>query len=470
MVLRFRRLTTDWRRCRSGSISVVIALGVPVLFGIAGVAFDYATFSRQSSQLQTAADAAALAATRELQVGSPNQAKIQAIAEAVVASHFTLRAGDGPVKTFAKTAYIPPAAKGSDRTAQPTHNSVTVTLGQRKDAIMSRLVTPELTDINVAATAQLAGTTKLCVISLDETAPDSISLKSTARISAGDCSVYANSRDPAAIRSQANAKITALLACSADGYIGAAASFSPRPPLTDCPKQPDPLASRPQPSVGPCVKTNHVVKRGAVGLRQILEPGTYCGGVRVEPGASAELRTGGVYVMKDGPLIVGSAMISTGGGDDDDDDDGGGLKLAPGTLKGTNVGIFFTGTVVPDKDGAVRPLHFMADSLVELTALKAGPMAGLLFFEDRTAPLARIFDIRSDSARKLVGTIYLSRGIFSVNARQKVADQSEYTAIVTRRIHLDQAPNLVLNTRYSDTDVPVPEGLGPNSSSSRLVY
>jgi uncharacterized membrane protein len=40
-----------------------------------------------------------------------------------------------------------------------------------------------------------------------------------------------------------------------------------------------------------------------------------------------------------------------------------------------------------------------------------------------------------------------------------VADQSAYTVIIVRRVQLKQAPNLVLNANYHQTDVPLPEGL-----------
>jgi hypothetical protein len=104
-----------------------------------------------------------------------------------------------------------------------------------------------------------------------------------------------------------------------------------------------------------------------------------------------------------------------------------------------------------------------------MTAPKTGEMAGLLLREDPAAPAERRFEVVSDSARRLVGTIYLPRGVFSVSANQLVADKSEYTAIITKRMELFQAPNLVLNTRYFDTDVPVPEGVGPNSGRTRLT-
>jgi hypothetical protein len=146
------------------------------------------------------------------------------------------------------------------------------------------------------------------------------------------------------------------------------------------------------------------------------------------------------------------------------------VSLLPAVLKGANVGFYFTGTVAPDENGVVAPMRFMKESVVEMTAPKTGAMAGLLFREDPNAPADRRFEVVSDSARRLVGTIYLPRGIFSVSANQPGADKSEYTAI-TKRMELFQAPNPVLNTRYADTDVPVPvpPGIGPNSGLTRLT-
>ncbi|MEE8629194.1 MULTISPECIES: hypothetical protein [Methylobacterium] len=112
---------------------------------------------------------------------------------------------------------------------------------------------------------------------------------------------------------------------------------------------------------------------------------------------------------------------------------------------------------------------FLPRSLVELTAPRTGDMAGLLFFEDRRSPDGRNFDILSDGARRLVGTVYLPRGTFSVRAMQVVADQSEYTAIVAHRIALSRQPRLVVNARYGDTDVPVPPGIGPKSGQVGLA-
>jgi len=249
----------------------------------------------------------------------------------------------------------------------------------------------------VSATANLVGGTKICVIGLDEKAADTVRLADSARISAGGCSVYVNSTSPAAVRSEDQARVTSLLICTAGGYKGASSNFAPKAPTTDCPRTKDPLAGRPTPPVGGC-KHNDLVL--GAGLHLPLNPGTYCGGLTLQPGAIVTLNPG-VYVIKDGPLHVGPPVLSVSVAGFVS------VSLLPATLKGTNVAFYFTGTVKPEKDGSVVPMRFMKESVVEMTAPKTGEMAGLLLREDPAAPAERRFEVVSDSARLLVGTIYL---------------------------------------------------------------
>jgi hypothetical protein len=76
--------------------------------------------------------------------------------------------------------------------------------------------------------------------------------------------------------------------------------------------------------------------------------------------------------------------------------------------------------------------------------------------------------ITSDDARNLLGTIYLPRGILTIDADKPVADRSAYTVIVARNIKLEAGPNLYLNTNYGMTDIPVPGGVGPIGRKVRL--
>jgi hypothetical protein len=202
--------------------------------------------------------------------------------------------------------------------------------------------------------------------------------------------------------------------------------------------------------------------RNEVNRTVTLEPGTYCGGLKITGNAVVTLRPG-VYVMKDGPLIV--------------------EKRA--TMSGQNVGLYFTG----DRGG----LRFDKDTTISLTAPKDGVMAGLLISEDRTVsnPVTAILDvvegvlppppppgpvkplreyrIISNNARTMLGTIYLPAGRLIIDSEKPVADQSAYTVIVAQLVNLYEGPNLVLNARYSQTDIPVPQGVGPTSGTAVLT-
>jgi hypothetical protein len=162
-----------------------------------------------------------------------------------------------------------------------------------------------------------------------------------------------------------------------------------------------------------------------------LFPGVYCGGLNIAGGASVTLSPG-IYVIKDGPLSITGRNT---------------------TMQGTNVGFYLTGT------NAV--LSFGGLSNISLTAPNSGGMAGLLFWEDKAVPPLQTHSIQSNNARLLLGTIYLPQGILSISSNTPVADQSAYTVIVARRLSLSSKPNLVLNTGYSATDIPVPAGVGP---------
>jgi hypothetical protein len=120
--------------------------------------------------------------------------------------------------------------------------------------------------------------------------------------------------------------------------------------------------------------------------------------------------------------------------------------------------------------------HFRSNAEVELEAPSTGVMAGLLVFQDREGgeeeeeEEAEVnFTIETNFTRKLVGTIYVARGNLLIDADNEVADESAYTALVVQRLKLLSGPNLVLNTDYDETTVPVPNGLGPSKGVLRLI-
>jgi hypothetical protein len=112
---------------------------------------------------------------------------------------------------------------------------------------------------------------------------------------------------------------------------------------------------------------------------------------------------------------------------------------------------------------------FGSSSLVDIEAPISGALAGLVAFQDRSSPEVD-FVVTSNKARKLLGIIYLPNGNLIVDANNRVADASAYTAIVVLRLRLSKRPNLVLNTDYDQTLVTVPDGVGPQSGRAQLLY
>lgn len=137
----------------------------------------------------------------------------------------------------------------------------------------------------------------------------------------------------------------------------------------------------------------------------------------------------GEYVIKDGPFIVADTA----------------------SISGNCVGFYLT--------GSNARFQFGIDTTISLVAPSNGVMAGLLFHESRDQPTISSHAILSDNARLLLGTIYLPRGDLKIDAKKPVADQSAYTAIVAHTLKLYSGPNLVLNTNYDQTSVPVPDGI-----------
>lgn len=395
---------------RSGSVGVLTAVLLPLLIATAAFTLDFAVASGQKSDMQSAADAAAIAGARELAMGHANT--IAAVAKAIAEQALIGSMGD-------KTPTVD---------ARPTDDGsgVQVVISQP-----ARSFFPEITGsgdvMTVRAVARASGP-KLCLLGLDPDDGGTISLDHNAILTADGCAAFSNSLAANGVSAKSASVLRAQLICSAGGFEGGVRNLvGSRMP--DCPAVPDPLAGRPTPPVGSCsFMTKLLIEKD-----RTLDPGVYCGGIEIRRNAVVHMRRG-IYVIKDGLLKV--------------DDNA--------RLIGDSVGLYFAG-----KDSS---FEFTAHAGVDLSAPVDGIMAGLLIFGDRSAPDLREFKITSNNARRLLGTIYLPRGYFKIDANNPVADQSAFTVIVARRLILTKSPNLVLKSDYHRTDVPVPNGLGPSSS------
>lgn len=401
-----RRFTEN----EQASIAVKFALSLPLLFATMGASLDYGFMLREKERLQAASDAAAKAAALEFTLVDTTKTDVTALAQVAVQSMMNANhdAPGGRVQVV-----------GS---AQTNPLRVTVDATQEFRGPFG-VLGGSAAVISVRSVAQVIGQPNLCVLALAADEAGAIELMTQAQMTGQNCAIYSNSTSTASLRSRNDAMLKANLICSGGGVERTKGNFAPEP-ITDCPQISDPLAGRAAPAVGACTSTGLVI----IGEARTLEPGVYCGGLSITGNAQV-IFSPGVHVIKHGPFLVdGNA-----------------------TVTGEGAGFYLVG------DGA--RFQFGPNTTIDLSAPTSGVMAGLLFHESRTQASIAEHVIRSDNARKLLGTIYLPRGDLRIDANKPVADQSAYTAIVANTLRLFSGPNLVLNTNYEQSTVPVPEGI-----------
>jgi Flp pilus assembly protein TadG len=409
----FGRLVRETR----GGVLVTFAMSLPVMMCALGLVSDYAMLLKVRGDLQKAADAAAIAGAREIPLAGTNEKQVISAAKSY--ANYNL-AGD--LATSAQSA------KGSDYEIEASvaknFSAVKVDISEEWTPFFAHFIKSDITPVRVTATARFVGSSNICVLGLSPKLIPGVQLWNDAQLSANNCGVYSNTASANGFVVMDSGILKSQLNCVVGGYqTGTARSVEPTP-VTDCPPIDDPLSSRTPPSVGGCDYNGLQIANQT----KTLSPGVYCGGLIIR-GTSNVTMNGGIYIIKNGPLVVTDTA----------------------SLAADDTGFYLT--------GLNSLVWFNANTTVSLGAPVDGPLAGLLFFEDRAATGVRLHRIASNNARKLLGTIYLSKSILNIDANAPVADQSAYTAIVTQSLQLQSGPNLILNSDYSATKVPVPEGI-----------
>ncbi|MGB8313531.1 MAG: TadE/TadG family type IV pilus assembly protein [Aestuariivirga sp.] len=401
-------------RSTAGSIAVSAAVASPILLAASGLAIDFVTLQMKRGELQAAADVSALGGAKELALAGSSDQAIKSVVAAYIATEFS-----GSKSTVTSTAEI-------DRKA----GTLRVEVQEAWTPAFAQFLNAAITPIKVDATASLVGTANICVLALDSAGTKAIHLDKIAKLQANDCAVYSNSTDAQGIRLDLDSSIAASLVCSAGGVKARTTAVKPMP-TTDCPAIPDPLASRATPIPGSCDQSGLIIASG----NRNLAPGTYCGGLQIKGTATVTFAPG-TYIIKNGKFLVANTAKITG----------------------QHVGFYLLGNA--------SVIDFKDQASISLTGAIDGDMAGLLFFEDRAAPINRQHHIQSTKVTELTGTIYLPRGYLQVDPNTSVAGDSAYTAIIARRLEMSEGPELILNSDYGSTDVPVPPGI---RSSAEVV-
>lgn len=391
----------------AGGLMLVAAL-------VSGGVIDYISLVGQKHELQGVADRAALSAAQELVVFKGSDKRVASVAQSFIDANYDSTAHRSNAKIVDEG------------------KAVQVTLTAESRTFFPGPVAQGTKSLTVSAIAEISGGGYVCMIGLSESESATLEMSDNARVTAEKCAIYSNSRSKSSLKLHNSARVKADLVCVSGGVSGSVSAVTPNAPIEDCPPLVDPLRDRPEPKVG-LLKCDHL---SAVVITKLsgkvtLKPGVYCGGINVQAGGDVILKPG-TYVLNNGALTV-----TTGG-----------------KLFGENVGFYLTGVL------GLSTIQFGPLSTVSLTAPKTGDMAGMLFFEDRSVLFKIPHRIASNDARKLVGTIYLPNNTLTIDSKDPIADQSDYTVIIARKFDMKDGPELVLNTDYEKSPIPVPEGVG----------
>ncbi|MBI5085065.1 MAG: hypothetical protein HZB13_10775 [Acidobacteria bacterium] len=400
-------------RKQSGQVLLIGTLVGTMLFAMVGLALDTGFLYYQKRKIQSAADAAAIAAILELNTGVAANF-VQAGREDAKLNGF-----EHGVDNVTTTLNRPPTGGPHAGDSQYVEAVVTKNV---KTYFLSLL---SLGSMTVAAKAEArmgAGTS--CVYLLDPAAEDQFRVAGNY---SATCGLMANSNSPKALDLNSGTATATRFATNGQ-YVGA---FNPIP-ATNQPRVADPLASL-QPPTFPAANYYGVNVTNSTPLN----PGVYHGGIRVAQGVQAFFNPG-IYVLNGGGL-------TTSGGPN-------------AFLTGIGVSFYFTArqpvpTPPPGFNvaSANTPGRFLlnGEGGFDLRAPTSGEMAGILFFQDRNpANQAGPYDIQGTNTTRIEGVVYVPASDFLF--QNHTGNTANYTIIVSRTLRLDGgAANLTIRNDYS---------------------
>lgn len=394
-------------RDRRGGIATTAAIAIPALALLVCGGIDLAAVNADRAELQAIVDAAALDAAKQIAVA--DSVGVEARARAFI---------------DAQTTNLDQITYSVTTTVSPDRTSVTIDVNARRTSFFANMLPPGGWTMDMSSTAVQMGRTPLCVLTTGGTAADLFDMRDQSRIRAPACLIQANSD----ITVSPGGGMAAALIQAAGLATG---PISPAP-QTDALPISDPFASMNlSPPMPMCLPTQLVVDAGV----QVLLPGVHCGSIVVRSNATLTLLPGDHFFLK------------------------GTLQLKQNsTIIGDNVALVF------DKDSSFQ---FQDSSRIRLRGRRSGQFAG--FVVATTRDNRGTFEISSDSARELLGTVYIPGAKFVVTGTRPVADQSAWTVIVAKSIQMRGSPSLVINANYAASSVPVPTGVGPRAGAVRLA-
>jgi hypothetical protein len=352
-------------RARRGSVAILVVLMIAVIIGFVSLGAEVGYLLLKHREMQSAADAAALAGATAMATGYPSDLAVEARAVAAAAGFVT--GADGVIVSV---NHPPQSGSYSGQT-----NAIEVIVSQPQTLRLAGLFYTSLFDVSARAVT-LSGAGQYCVLALDKGTSGAVQPSNGTTINLINCGLAVNSTSATSIIVSGGATINALGVTTAGGYSmsnGGQINAQNGIAVHAAPTR-DPYAGHAVPIPGGCLKTNYHLGGGK---SDTLSAGTYCGGIAVDNGGRLTLNPG-TYILNNGDLSI------SGGG----------------TLSGVGVSIVLTGS------SSVGSVHFSNGSTVNISAPTSGPTSGFAFFQDPKAVSSGSNDLTGGSSQVITGAIY----------------------------------------------------------------
>lgn len=330
-----------------------------VLLGVVGIAITLSVAVNQRTAHQAALDAAVLAAAT-----APGPITDDGRIE-IAQSAFAANLAKSGMSSSASSTFQTAASSSTFMVQQNVVNGTSSALVKN---YFAGIIGDANLPFQVTSAARASVLEPVCVLALDRTSPQGIEIYGTAQFTARNCAAQANSTHGMGMRQYGSALGRATQFGVRGGFSGE--GFIPKP-VTGVATIEDPYASVPTPAIGPCVD----IASKLMNTPAVLEPGTYCGGIRIMANSEIIMQPG-VYLMLDGPLRIDSNSIVTG----------------------TEVVIAFK--------GVDSTLYLGSGANVSLTSPTSGPYSNIQFFQDRLSSVDAWATLLGDITLKYDGVMY----------------------------------------------------------------
>jgi hypothetical protein len=415
---------------RSGQIAIMLALCLVPLFGVVGLVTDigYMRFIKMSAQ--TAAEAAAMATIDDMHatlggaITSCGGGVVCASTATACTANITTPTnsvqrgcmyaqkhgfnGSNQVTYQSGIGGTPPTATG----AASASYWVTFRVIQTVPQMFSAVVGNTSGIVAARSSAAILGASD-CVYAMNPNQSGALQIGGSASLTSS-CGLFVNSNNTSALGTNGGGTLTAP---EYDVVGGVSTHYTLTPsPNTGVSPTTDPLSYLPVPASPPytCDYTNYSASNWS---NPTLSAGVYCGGINV--GNNTFTLNPGTYILV-----------------------GGGLSTQSSNSTITGTGVTFYNTY--DSTYAYAPISIAANSNVTLKAPNSGTYAGILFFEDRSAP-ASSDTYGGGSSAVYQGVIYAKNAAITMYGNSSI--NTKYTLIVADTISL--VGSTALNSDYS---------------------